>query len=343
MLGVAPALGQTAAEVVNQNPDVASMTVSDLGQLWDTYEIPLLAIMAVVVLLLLMAGKVVTPGGLAKSGLRDVTPLPAMVWCFAGVVGLMVLPAAHTLILETPRLNAWVSGGELAFDGNGDPLPITAANGEPVSDLRRTALITILSFTIGIGVAWGLLYLLSRSTENAGLGVKALDVPVGAGCFVLAYPIIALSGIAAVLLYEEVTGSRPGPLAHDTLSMIYEERDDPWRWGLIFGAIILAPVFEELVWRGCFQSALLKLTGSPWGAVVITSLGFALLHRLGGGAAVPWHALLTLFTLSVAMGIAFERTKRLGVPITMHLCFNALNIALVLTMPEAAGGDVPLE
>jgi membrane protease YdiL (CAAX protease family) len=35
--------------------------------------------------------------------------------------------------------------------------------------------------------------------------------------------------------------------------------------------------------------------------------------------------------LGLAMGIAFERTKRLGVPIIMHICFNGLNVALALS------------
>ena len=59
-----------------------------------------------------------------------------------------------------------------------------------------------------------------------------------------------------------------------------------------------------------------------------------------GGAVegVPYYALAPLFMLSVTMGLAFERTKHIGVPIVMHAAFNALNIALVVA---TSGGAEP--
>ena len=38
------------------------------------------------------------------------------------------------------------------------------------------------------------------------------------------------------------------------------------------------------------------------------------------------------FVLSIGLGIAFERTKRIGVPILMHVLFNAGNVAITLMM-----------
>jgi membrane protease YdiL (CAAX protease family) len=52
------------------------------------------------------------------------------------------------------------------------------------------------------------------------------------------------------------------------------------------------------------------------------------MHVLGG--AVPAHALPSLFVLSMAMGIAFERTRAIGVPITMHVAFNLGNIIVAV-------------
>ena len=45
---------------------------------------------------------------------------------------------------------------------------------------------------------------------------------------------------------------------------------------------------------------------------------------------VPIYGQVALFALSVCIGFAFERTKRLGVAIGMHIAFNALNVALAL-------------
>jgi membrane protease YdiL (CAAX protease family) len=64
-----------------------------------------------------------------------------------------------------------------------------------------------------------------------------------------------------------------------------------------------------------------------WISILGTSTLFTLVHRMGQPP-VPWHALVPIFVLSVSMGVAYERTKRIGVPIAMHVCFNALNVAL---------------
>ena len=54
------------------------------------------------------------------------------------------------------------------------------------------------------------------------------------------------------------------------------------------------------------------------------------LAPLSHSPSVPWHALLPIFGLGLACGVAYERTKRVGVPITMHICFNGLNVMLAL-------------
>ena len=50
----------------------------------------------------------------------------------------------------------------------------------------------------------------------------------------------------------------------------------------------------------------------------------------GPGNNYSLHAIATLFVLGLAIGVAYERFKGLGVPIAMHAGFNAINIALVL-------------
>ena len=42
-----------------------------------------------------------------------------------------------------------------------------------------------------------------------------------------------------------------------------------------------------------------------------------------------------LFALGAGMGLAYERTRRLGVPIVMHMGFNAANIALAMQSQSA--------
>jgi membrane protease YdiL (CAAX protease family) len=104
-------------------------------------------------------------------------------------------------------------------------------------------------------------------------------------------------------------------------------------------AIIAAPVVEEIIYRGFIQSSILKLTSRPWTSIFITSIIFAGAHMLPAilvaldkgqslTGVIPWYSAATVGVLGLCMGIAFERTKEIGVPITMHVIFNAMNVAL---------------
>jgi membrane protease YdiL (CAAX protease family) len=83
------------------------------------------------------------------------------------------------------------------------------------------------------------------------------------------------------------------------------------------------------VFRVFLQSALVQVFVNRWAAIICTSALFALIHRLGPEP-VPWHAVAPIFALGVAAGVAYERTARLGVPILIHMLFNAANVGLVL-------------
>lgn len=103
------------------------------------------------------------------------------------------------------------------------------------------------------------------------------------------------------------------------------EIDDPDRLAnLLFLAVVIAPVVEEIVFRG-FLHPLLKSTLPTWLAIVLTSLVFAAFH---------FHApvFAQLFVLAVIMSLAYEFTGSLGLCILIHMFFNAFQAALALFM-----------
>lgn len=158
----------------------------------------------------------------------------------------------------------------------------------------------------------------------------------GAIALLLAAPIVMTAGWLAAITAELFSGRSPPMIAHKTLELLTapapgEQR--VWWWLTVSGVILGAPVFEELIYRGFLQTsirrAFLRAEGraparAGWAAIIITSLIFALMHA----NVAAWHALATLFVLSLAFGIAFERTRSLWTTITMHALFNALNITL---------------
>lgn len=87
---------------------------------------------------------------------------------------------------------------------------------------------------------------------------------------------------------------------------------------------VLAPIFEEIFFRGLVQRALLKRGVPPGGAIGLTALVFAITH----------FELLQLPGLLLAgalFGTLAHRTGRLGPAIAAHVGFNMVTV-IALTM-----------
>ena len=93
------------------------------------------------------------------------------------------------------------------------------------------------------------------------------------------------------------------------------------RVAVLFAAIVLAPVFEEIVFRGVLLPWVVKRTGF-WSGIILVSLLFAGIH-------LHLPSLLPLFTLSLMFCMAYAYTQSLWVPIGMHALFNGVTIAIV--------------
>lgn len=119
------------------------------------------------------------------------------------------------------------------------------------------------------------------------------------------------------------------PIAHDTLDAILDPEGGPWRWVLIVGAVAVTPVVEEALFRGLLQSSLAAILPWRWSAVILATAIFTLAHTGGG---VDWHSLPAIATIGLAMGIAYERTGRIAVPVAMHAVFNGANVALAMLL-----------
>ena len=90
----------------------------------------------------------------------------------------------------------------------------------------------------------------------------------------------------------------------------------------IVNAVALAPIFEEVLFRGHFQTALTSLFPSRWPAIAITSCLFAAMHE-------PW-TMPAILVLSLIIGYVYERTGNLWVAIALHVGFNGASTALFL-------------
>jgi len=88
-------------------------------------------------------------------------------------------------------------------------------------------------------------------------------------------------------------------------------------------AVIVFPIIEEFFFRG-FLLTYLKNYTSIWPAILFSGGVFAFAH-LNMGAVLP------LWFLGIVLGIAYEHTGSLLVPISIHACFNlATGLSLLM-------------
>lgn len=93
---------------------------------------------------------------------------------------------------------------------------------------------------------------------------------------------------------------------------------------VVIGVVIVAPVFEEVVFRGYLLGGLATLRGK-WFALVATSLVFGLLHASDG-----FYPVLPLAIFGAWLGWLRLRTGSLWAPVMTHALHNGLTVALTM-------------
>jgi membrane protease YdiL (CAAX protease family) len=261
----------------------------------------------------LLFADVIRPGSLERAGKRDVSTFGPHVWFLCGVL---------------------VMGMQMVAGGFNALLPDTWLG--DASSIQSDAVKSGVIYAVSIATAYLLAKLIAASAKGAGLVFTARSTAWGLMAFVLAWPVVQAASFGFLALNTKFKGPQPGSnIAHDTLAKLVEHKNDPWAWVLAGLAVIAAPIVEEVVYRGFLQSSILRMTEKPWVSVIVTSALFAAVHMVGRQP-VPWFAAATIGTLGLCMGIAYERTKEIGVPITMHVLFNLTNVVLAMYTTRAA-------
>jgi membrane protease YdiL (CAAX protease family) len=102
-------------------------------------------------------------------------------------------------------------------------------------------------------------------------------------------------------------------------------------WGavqLTLGAVVAAPIAEELLFRGLLLQTLWRYLGHAWLAIVLSGLAFGLIHHEQPQDVIP------LVTMGVILGYVRVRYRSLPACILIHALFNARTMVLVLLNPE---------
>ncbi|MCC7293834.1 MAG: CPBP family intramembrane metalloprotease [Phycisphaerales bacterium] len=108
---------------------------------------------------------------------------------------------------------------------------------------------------------------------------------------------------------------------HDVVELIRGGGLPFWAIAVLWiGAVAVAPWAEELFFRGVIQTWLMRATGRRLVAVGVTAAIFGAVHL--SWSPPQFHAVLPLGLLAVLLGLSYERTDALAVPITVHALFN---------------------
>lgn len=89
----------------------------------------------------------------------------------------------------------------------------------------------------------------------------------------------------------------------------------------VFSIVILAPVFEEIFFRGAIQGYLTRVWKNPWYGIVTASVLFGTIH--GNPAQIPFATIT-----GMALGWVYYRTGSLLPSILMHFINNGSSVLL---------------
>lgn len=195
--------------------------------------------------------------------------------------------------------------------------------------VRQMGLVTLVVGPVSALSAFGAIALAHRLSpiRRFRLSLKGFGLGFLLACAAL--PLTAAASSITLWIAALIGQSPADAIAHDTLDAILDPDAGVWRWVLIAGAVVVTPIVEESLFRGLLQSALVAVLPWRWGAVLAATALFTLAHTFGG---VEWHSLPAIAVLGLSMGIAYERTGRLAVPIAMHLAFNGANVLLAMAL-----------
>jgi uncharacterized protein len=101
----------------------------------------------------------------------------------------------------------------------------------------------------------------------------------------------------------------------------------PEFFGALVAVGILAPIAEELLFRGLGFSLLLRF--GRWHAILVTSVVFALAHGLVRG-------FLPLFVFGLGMALLRDRTKSIVPGMVVHGAFNVIGMVLSAALGDEA-------
>ena len=131
----------------------------------------------------------------------------------------------------------------------------------------------------------------------------------GFGGYLVALPLVVLISLLNQQLWQGQGGSNP-------LLLLALQAQDKWVLGIFFfTAAVMAPFFEEMMFRGFLLASLTRYF-SVNVAILLSSFLFAIAH-------LNLSEVLPLAGLGLILGLVYTRTRNLWVPMLLHSLWNS--------------------
>jgi membrane protease YdiL (CAAX protease family) len=146
--------------------------------------------------------------------------------------------------------------------------------------------------------------------------------------------VYVLAGFALSLALQGLAHLLPIP-KELPIDSFFRTPAEAWALGIL--SITLAPLIEELFFRGFLYPVLARRLGPPV-AVFLTALGFALLH--GAQLMFAWGPVLVIFLVGVVLTMVRARQNSVAAGVLIHMAYNG---TITVAMFAATDGFRHLE
>jgi membrane protease YdiL (CAAX protease family) len=190
-----------------------------------------------------------------------------------------------------------------------------------------TPLIIFTELLVRIGILVGFVFFFHRRRVDidAAVGLRNL-APQHAIAWGTVFGLASLPPVGIIIAASDALCRMLGwHQSEQPIIDLFTTTDSPLLLALlVVFAVIVAPIFEEFIFRGFAYPALKQRFGTcP--ALALVSIVFAFSH-------VNVPSIVPLFVLAIGLGLAYEWTGSLLAPITMHALFNAIMVARLMLL-----------
>jgi membrane protease YdiL (CAAX protease family) len=189
-----------------------------------------------------------------------------------------------------------------------------------------------------------------RGLKGFGLNTRTIvkDFFMAIVNLLAAWPLMLAAVTVTIFFAELLSGRQYQMQQHQQLEIITEYQQLPLRIMVVFVAVAIAPLLEEMLFRGFVQTAIRSIldlrfshsdfrfeignqqptignrqSTTAWPSIMASSVFFAIMHE----DPAHWPA---LFVLGVCLGYSYEKSGSLFRPIFIHLFFNASSVAIAI-------------